>query len=60
MNFQDRAESSKGMQMIITGLVHLVDVEGYTPRESFQILEDIKKNIFQSLSALSKGEPYDK
>lgn len=45
---------SFGQQLIITGLVRLVEEEDYTPHEAFQLLETIKRNTFHTLLELKK------
>lgn len=35
--------------MVITGLLHMVEDDGLTPRQAFEVLEDIKKNTYFAL-----------
>jgi len=44
--------NSLNQQFIITGLVGLVEDEGLTPHEAFQVLEDIKRNTFHALNEI--------
>jgi len=43
-------------QLIITGMIGLVEDEGYTPHEVFELLEEMKKQTFHALSDISRGE----
>ncbi|MEK4471581.1 hypothetical protein MKX37_27180 [Bacillus sp. FSL R5-0709] len=45
---------SFGQQLIITGLTRLVEEEGYTAYEAFQLLETIKRNTFHALLEIQK------
>lgn len=46
--------NSFGQQLIITGLTRLVEEEGYTPHEAFQLLETIKRNTYHALLDIKK------
>lgn len=39
-------------QLIIAGMTNLVDDEGYTPREVFQLLDDIQNNMWHALQEI--------
>lgn len=41
-------------QLIIGALVNLVEDEGYSPREAFELLEDIKRNTYHALMEISQ------
>lgn len=41
-------------QLIITGLAGLVEDDGFTPHEAFQLLDVIKNNTFHALCDLKK------
>lgn len=43
-------------QLIITGLTGMVEDEGKTPHEAFEILESIKKDTFHALAQIHRGE----
>ncbi|GAB6454742.1 hypothetical protein bcgnr5383_51740 [Bacillus cereus] len=47
-------QNSFGQQLIITGLVRLVEEEGFTPHEAFEILEKIKGNVYFAMLDLHK------
>ncbi|MBE5087568.1 hypothetical protein IGI03_05835 [Bacillus thuringiensis] len=47
-------ENSFGQQLIITGLARLVEEEGLTPHESFEVLRLIQNNTFHALADLHK------
>ena len=39
-------------QFIISGLVGLVEDQGLTPHEAFQVLEEIKRNVWSALAEI--------
>lgn len=43
--------NSTGVKIIMAGMAELID-EGNTPHEAFEILEDIKQNIFHALAEI--------
>ncbi|MDA2281036.1 hypothetical protein PDN19_28655 [Bacillus cereus] len=47
-------QNSFGQQLIITGLARLVEEEGLTPHESFEVLRLIQNNAFHALADLHK------
>ncbi|MCQ6301861.1 hypothetical protein [Bacillus cereus] len=47
-------QDSFGQQLIITGLARLVEEEGLTPHESFEVLRLIQNNTFYALADLHK------
>jgi hypothetical protein len=46
--------NSFGQQLIITGLARLVEEEGLTPHEAFQVLEEIKRNTWHALTEIKQ------
>ncbi len=36
--------------LVITGLLQMVEDDGLTPREAFEVLEDIKRNTYSALT----------
>lgn len=52
--FKETMDRSFGLQLIITGLTTLVEDEGYTPRDAFNLLEATKQNTFHALSEIRK------
>lgn len=46
--------NSLGQQLIISGLARLVEEEGLTPHEAFQVLEEIKRNTWHALSEIKQ------
>ncbi|MED1436930.1 MULTISPECIES: hypothetical protein [Bacillus] len=47
-------QNSFGQSLIITGLARLVEEEGLTPHESFEVLRLIQNNTFHALADLHK------
>lgn len=45
---------SFGQQLIMAGLANLVEKEGLTPRESFQVLDLMKSNLWSALNEIKK------
>lgn len=41
-------------QMIVSGLSWLVEKDGLSPIEAFDVLEDIKRNTFHSLNQIKR------
>lgn len=54
IEFEAKLEKSMGLKLIIAGLAGLVEDEGYTPREAFEMLTVIKRNTFHALQEISK------
>lgn len=52
--FKNKLETSLNMQLIVAGLVNLIDDEGYSFHEAMEILEDIKRNTFPALMKMSR------
>ena len=44
-------QSDPNQQLIIAALANMID-EGFSARETFQVLEDIKKNVWPGLKEL--------
>lgn len=49
-------EQSPGKTMIIEGLTALVEHEGCSPHEAFQIMSRLKGEVFNTLCKMQKGE----
>lgn len=49
-------EESIGKTMIINGLIGLVENEGCSPHEAFQIMSRLKGEVFHALCEIQKGE----
>lgn len=51
-------DSKLGTKFVVTGLLTMVEDEGFTPHEAMEILEDIKNQTFFALSDIhkTKGE----
>ncbi len=47
-------DSKLGTPFVVTGLLHMVEDEGFTPREAMEILEDIKNQTFFALMDIQK------
>jgi len=46
-------------QLVVTGLLNMVEDDGLTPHEAFEVLEDIKRQTWHGLAEISrdtKGE----
>ncbi|MGX9134020.1 hypothetical protein ACWV26_06520 [Rummeliibacillus sp. JY-2-4R] len=50
----DLTDKSFGVQLIVTGLAHLVEDEGYTPHEALSIAHYTGHNCFHALAELKK------
>lgn len=46
-------------QLIIAGMANLVENEGYTPHEVFELLDEIKQNTFHALSEIKKEASHE-
>ena len=51
---KEMAETSLGVQLIITGLARLVEEEGFTPREALLIAKYTGEHSFFALHELKK------
>jgi len=49
-------EESKGKMMIVVGLTELVENEGCSPHEAFQIMSRLKGEVFHALCEIQRGE----
>lgn len=49
-------EESIGKTMIINGLIGLVENEGCSPHEAFQIMSRLKGEMFNTLCEMQRGE----
>ena len=47
-------DSKNGTAFVITGLMHMIEDEGLTTRQAFEILEDIKNQTFHALRDVEK------
>lgn len=47
-------DKSLGIKLIVTGLAHLVEEEGYTPHEALSIAHYTGHNCFHALADLKK------
>lgn len=47
-------ENNIGHQILVGTIAALVDDFGYTPRELFELIEDVKKQTFFTLLEMSK------
>lgn len=54
--FKELMFKSHGLAMIVTGLVELVENEGYSPHETFELLDKTKQNLFFALAEIGSGE----
>lgn len=52
--YKVKLHQSFGLQLITTGLLELVEKEGYSPQEAFRLLEDVKQNTFHALSEIKR------
>ena len=47
-------QKSFGQGLIITGLAELVENEGYSPRDAFEVLRDIQRHTWSALNEIAK------
>lgn len=47
-------QSLLSYQMVIAGLVGMIDDDGLTVHEVFEVLEDIKREVFPALAEISR------
>ena len=47
-------DSKNGTAFVITGLMHMIEEEGLTTRQAFEILEDIKHQTYFTLKEIEK------
>ncbi|MCZ4246313.1 hypothetical protein O2313_05585 [Bacillus amyloliquefaciens] len=48
----DEIQKSKGLMLIITGAVALVEEEGMTPRQALEQLERVKNTVWSALQEI--------
>ncbi|MGO5674755.1 hypothetical protein ACTOTM_06770 [Bacillus subtilis] len=48
----EEISKSKGLMLIITGAIALVEEEGMTPREALEQLEKVKNTIWDALNEI--------
>lgn len=53
-NKKTMEDSKLGTPFVITGLMHMIEDEGLTTRQAFEILEDIKNQTFHALRDVEK------
>jgi hypothetical protein len=41
-------------QLVVVGLTGMVEEDGLTPHEAFEVVEDIKQNIFHALAEIRR------
>jgi hypothetical protein len=54
IEYKTKLYESFGLQLITTGLLNLVEKEGYSPHEAFRLLEHVKQNTFHALSEIER------
>lgn len=47
-------DSKLGTPFVVTGLLHMVEDEGFTPHEAMEILDDIKNQTYFTLMDIHK------
>ncbi len=53
--FENKMRTSMGLQLIIAGMVGLVEDEGHSPHEVFDLLNAAKQNTFHALAEIGSG-----
>lgn len=53
-DFKKKMDESFGVQLIITGLLRLVEDEGHSPHEAFRLLDAVKQNTFHALAEIKR------
>lgn len=48
--------NSLSVGFIVTGLLRMVEEEGFSPREAFILLDEIKKQTFHALMDIKQGK----
>ena len=43
-------------QFVVSGLVAMVEDDGLTPHQAFEVLEDIKRQTWHALAEIHRGE----
>lgn len=52
--FKQKLYSSLGLQMVVVGMTMLVEDEGYTPHQVFELMTAAKQNTFHALSDIHR------
>lgn len=52
--FKKTLDTSLGLQLIVAGMAGLVEDEGYTPHEVFDLMRAAQQNTFHALAEISK------
>lgn len=47
--------NNPNIAFVITGLVGMVEDDGLTPHEAFEVLDQIKRRTFHALSEIKRG-----
>lgn len=56
-----RMDTNNPFHMHIIGcLANMVEHDGLTPHEAFEVLDDIKQNSFHALAEIKRGEKHEK
>lgn len=52
--FKQKLDSSLGLQTIVAGMARLVEDEGYTPHQVFELMTAAKQNTFHALTDIHR------
>jgi len=50
--FKQKLDTSLGLQTIVAGMARLVEDEGYTPHQVFELMTVAKQNTFHALAEM--------
>ncbi|GED64318.1 hypothetical protein [Lysinibacillus fusiformis] len=52
--FKQKLSTSLGLQTIVAGMARLVEDEGYTPHQVFEMMTAAKQNTFHALAEIHR------
>lgn len=52
--FKQKLDISLGLQMLVVGMTRLVEDEGYTPHQVFEMMSAAKQNTFHALAEIHR------
>lgn len=53
-DFKQKLDTSLGLQTIVAGMARLVEDEGYTPHQVFELMTAAKQNTFHALAEMHR------
>lgn len=48
--------NNRAHAFVVTGMIEMIENDGLTPHEVFEVLEDIKRQTWGALSQIHRGE----